>query len=107
MSGPYFIVHSVSSVDGMAFVDGRLGDHTLKVGDVFDRSFASVDTWNAKSDGEPCALTVRRIEAYTKQLDELSPGMTARLCLSGSHLSALKRAAIIESVNQSEYRNEN
>lgn len=96
MSSPYFLIHSVEMKDGFAFVDGRLGEVALKIGHVFDRSFPRTEAWQLKEEGLPCALVVRGIEAYRKPLDELSPGMTARLSIDGSHLSALKSAAVIE-----------
>jgi hypothetical protein len=96
VSVPYFLVHSVETKEGVAVVDGRLGDVSIRLGHVFDRSFASVEAWRERKDGVPCALVVRGVEAYGKQLEELSPGLSARLLLSGSHLSALKASGVIE-----------
>jgi len=96
MSTPYFLVHSVEMNDGVALVDGRLGEVEIAIGHVFSRSFPHETAWRQKESGLPCALVVRGIEAYQLQLGELSPGMTARLSMHGSHLSALKSAAVIE-----------
>jgi hypothetical protein len=96
MSSPYFIVHSVTMADGVALVDGRLGEEALRIGHLFVRSFSSTSAWTKREDGVPCALVVQAIEAYQRKLDELSPGMTARLSLAGSHLSAVKPTSVIE-----------
>jgi len=96
MNSLYFLVHSVQMQDGVALVDGRLGEVTLKIGHIFNRSFPDSNAWQKREGGLPCALVLRSIEAYRHQLDELSPGMTARLTLDGSHLSALKTAGVIE-----------
>lgn len=92
----YFVVHAVKMDNGIAFVDGRLGGGTLKTGHVFDRSFSSTDAWQKKENGLPCALVVQGIEAYRHKFDELHSGMTARLSLTGSHLSAVQPKSIIE-----------
>lgn len=96
MSCPYFIIHAVETNDSVALVDGRLCEGPLKVGHLFNRSFSSVEAWQKREDGVPCALVVQRIEAYQHTLDELSAGMTARLWLVGSHLSAVKPTSVIE-----------
>ena len=57
---------------------------------------SSVDAWQKKEDGVPFAAVVQRIEAYRHQFDELSAGMTARLTLTGSHLSVVKPQSVIE-----------
>ncbi|GEP45844.1 hypothetical protein BGE01nite_51350 [Brevifollis gellanilyticus] len=96
MSRPYFMVHSVEMKDGLAIVDGRLGEHMIAVGDVFDRAFPNSDAWRLRVTSQPCALMVVAIEAYRHSLEELHPGMTARLRLTGSHLSVVKLAEILE-----------
>jgi hypothetical protein len=90
------MVHSIQIKDDLALVDGRLGETSLKVGHLFSRSFPRTDAWKTRQDGLPCALVVREIEAYRQHLQELSPGMTARLTLAGGLLSSLKSAAVIE-----------
>lgn len=96
MSAPYFVVHAVKMEDGIALVDGRHCEGVLKPGHLFSRSFPSVDAWQKKEDGVPCAVVVQKIEAYRHQFEELSAGMTARLSLTGSHLSAVKPKSVIE-----------
>jgi hypothetical protein len=96
MSTPYFVVHAVKVEDGVALVDGRHCEGVLKPGHLFSRSFPSVAAWEKKKDAVPCAAVVQRIEAYRHQFDELSAGMTARLSLTGSHLSAVKPKSVIE-----------
>jgi hypothetical protein len=82
--------------DGVALVDGRHCEGVLKTGHRFSRSFPSVDAWQKKEDGVTCAAVVQRIEAYRHQFDELSAGMTARLTLLGSHLSAVQPRSVLE-----------
>ena len=96
MNSPYFIVHAVQLVDDVAFVDGRLGEGTMKVGHVFRRSYSELDSWRSREDGQPCDLVLHEIEAYQHKLDELSAGMTARLFISGSHLALVTPLSILE-----------
>jgi len=96
MAKPYFLIHSVKIEGGVATVDGRLGDGVLKTGHLVSRSFLTSEAWEKKEYGPPCALVVQSIEAYQRRLDEISAGLTARLSLSGSLLSVLKSAAVIE-----------
>jgi hypothetical protein len=96
MSTPHFVVHAVKIDGDVAVVDGRHCEGVLKPGHLFSRSFPCVDAWRKKESGVPCAAVVQRIEAYRHQFDELSTGMTARLSLTGSHLSAVKPQCVIE-----------
>lgn len=96
MNGPYFIVHSAEVSEGAGIVDGRLEDFPLKVGHVFGRTFPDSHAWRVRENGVPCAVVVREIEAYHHKLEELSPGMTARLYVSGSHLGVVKPGVVIE-----------
>ena len=96
MSKPYFLVHSVEIKDGVALVDGRLGEEALKINHVFSLSFPDVDAWQRRDRGNPCSLVVHGIEAYRRRLEELSPGMTARLSVFGGVQSTLASVAVLE-----------
>jgi hypothetical protein len=96
MSCPYFLVHSVEIQDDVAWVDGRLGETSLNIGHLFSRSYPTLQAWQKREGGQPCALVIDKIEAYRRQLNVLSPGMTARLALVGSHISILQSAKVIE-----------
>lgn len=72
---------------------GRCGDLPVRVGDVFDALYkyeppASLDAYAHKanrSNGEiHVALRVEAIQAYGREIDHLSPGMTGTLVLSGA-----------------------
>ena len=93
---PYFLLHAVEIQDGVAQVDGRLGELPVSIGHVFSRSFGSHQDWRGRQGAQPCALVINQIESYQQSLSTLSPGMTARLSLAGSHISVLKSAEVIE-----------
>jgi hypothetical protein len=96
-SAPYFLVHHVELVGGVALVDGRLGESSLKRGHVFSRSFECVDAWRGdKSQFRSCMFLLGGIEAYRHSLDQLDGGMTARLRLEGEGLDLLPVAKVLE-----------
>lgn len=61
---PYFLLHAVEIQDGVAHVDGRLGELPVYIGHVFNCSFRSHQDWRDRQGAQPCALVINQIESY-------------------------------------------
>jgi hypothetical protein len=96
MKPPYFLVERVELAGGAAFVDGRTGEGTIPKGFIFSRAFDDEKIWRAKGSFRACHFVLRGIEAYRHSLDELDPGLTARLRIEGADLDALSAAKVLE-----------
>jgi hypothetical protein len=97
-----FTVERLKSEDGRALVDGRVCESPIRVGDVFTRLYGHKQHWDGKQwvnvDPGPTytvRLVIQSIDSYRRQWEELSPGMTARLTLTGNGLDLLSEGRIL------------
>jgi len=88
-----------------AHVIGRCGDEAIHVGEVFSRvcryhprkSLADFTTPPQFMESFPITLRVVAIQAYGRSLDELGPGMTGSLVLSGDGMTSIIPGVLLES----------
>src|SRR5262245_59757979 len=96
-----FTVDRLTVQDGRALVDGRVCESPIRVGDVFTKVYGHKQQWDTKRwvDVDPgpthtVRLVIESIDSYRRLWDELSPGMTARLTLTGDGLDRLSEGKI-------------
>ena len=66
-----FDYKDVQAVEGVFIIPGRCGEQPIRIGDMIG------------------GCVIMKIEAYQKNLLELSPGMTGLITLQGSHLGTM------------------
>jgi hypothetical protein len=91
-----FTVERLTQEDGCAFVDGRVCESAIRVGDVFSKVYGHKQ-WVDVDPGPTHAvrLVIQSIYSYRRLWGELSPGMTARLKLTGDGLERLSEGMIL------------
>src|SRR5688572_12739548 len=101
-----FAIERLTSDDRRALVDGRVCESPISVGDVFTKIYGYHQRWNGKEwvaiDSGPThslRLVIQSIESYRRSWDELSPGMTARLTVTGDGLDRLSEGKILGGEN--------
>lgn len=97
-----FTVERLTPEDGCALVDGRVCESGIRVGDVFTKVYGHKQRWDSKQwvkiDPVPThavRLVIQSIVSYRRSWDELSPGLTARLTLTGDGLDRLSECMIL------------
>jgi hypothetical protein len=97
-----FTVERLTPEDGRALIDGRVCESPIRVGDVCTKIYGHKQRWDTKewvaTDPGPThsvRLVIQSIESYRTLLDQLSPGMTARLTVTGDGLDQLSEGRIL------------
>ena len=103
-----FTIERLTPEDGRALVDGRVCASPIKVGDVFTKVYDHEQRW---IDGQWIAidpspaytvrLVIQSIDSYSRLWDELSPGLTGRLMLTGDGVERLSEGRILGNDNVS------
>ena len=83
-----FYVYEATKADDGMLLDGRCLTGTVSKGAVFDKVEiapppASSTSSHARKVWEGAALRVRSIQAYGKEIDSITEGLTARLAVTG------------------------
>ncbi len=106
-----FTVERLTPEDGRALIDGRVCESAIRVGDVFTKIYGHKQRWDSKQwvDVDPgpthaVRLVIQSIDSYRRLWDELSPGMTARLTLTGDGLDRLSEGRILGDDNAEQAR---
>jgi len=87
----FIVTGATAGGAGVYHVIGRCGDAMLRVGDIFDQIRHPLDGV------KPTRLTVSKIEAYQRSLEELGAGMTAALDVEGEGVEFLRPNAVLVS----------
>lgn len=99
------------TVEGeQAHVIGRCGDFAIRLGDVFTivcryRSRQTLEDFATPPEMLkrcPVSLCVTEIRAYGRRLDDLGPGMTGSLVLSGEGMGRIGPGAVLEAAAPSQ-----
>ncbi|GAC1351424.1 MAG: hypothetical protein NVS3B20_05490 [Polyangiales bacterium] len=88
-----FGIHGVEKHNGEIVVIGRCYSGIIKRGDVFNSLRG--DAHVPKSQGQMVNLTVMRMVAYQRDLDEIDEGLTAQLFLSGEPSVAINDGSVL------------
>jgi hypothetical protein len=75
---------------------GRTGDAAIPIAHAFTKIYSSVPAWRQGAESTRCSLTITEIFAYGYRLQEVDPGLTARIQISGLGIESLGNAKIIE-----------
>jgi hypothetical protein len=97
-----FTIGRVTTEEGRALVDGRNCDAPMRIGDIFTRVYGQRQKWDGTEwvavglgPTHSVRLVIQSIESYRRIWDELSPGMTARLTITGDGLAQLSEGRIL------------
>ena len=99
------------TVEGeQAHVIGRCGEFPIRLGDVFTtacryRTRQTLEDFATPPEMLktcPVSLRVTEIKAYGRHLDELGPGMTGSLVLSGEDMGRIGPGAVLEAAAPSQ-----
>jgi hypothetical protein len=98
-----FVVQEAGTDEQCSWVTGRNCEDLIRVGDVFE-SFCMQTFPNAekhdfqtriRSEEQPVQLRITAIHVFRHSLQELSPGMGAKLEVKGSGLELIKQEAVL------------
>jgi hypothetical protein len=96
-----FIVNGLVAGDGLVHVLGRCGDEFIAVGDAFETIYLPRGESAPAQDlgiARPVRLRVERVQAYQRELPQLSGGMTGTIDLRGEGLDLLVPGGVLGAV---------